>query len=886
MPDYDMAIKRLVVTSDLGDWGDVPNLQYALWLIEDTRSTNIYAVPLPPNALLHYNPYASVNIWTVVPPTYTEYCTVEDLAIAQWPLTQTPGRLHALPPYSGFTDAAAVVLDHTLYAAGTSLWLYLNAFSVNLNTSPLGSIYWEMPIKPLASRIALTPHINSTVVAMAHAFAFPGRNTDRIANAEASSVQSSSTFYVVYNVPILTAVVGRQFTSSEIVAVPVRVGGGGASPLLLRTARIPSLYAQTHQAVTAMALLPSPDGNGVYLYLSISTARHIQLVKWVTQAPLPSSEGGGGEMLPPLGTDEVFFSTDLAGGPLVRSLFILWPSTSLSPIFFALVVDPARDAASAQSILHARNGPPRRIYMADFVQRSFVPIQDMPLSTSPMTLAATGTDVGKATLIASDLSGSVYGLPVLRCSDSSTVVDDASSSAVDSPRYWDGAQCLNHACVRARACAIEQGQVWNARALRCACAPGYFMAMASTDTNLICQACAPVNGVGYYCGGGNGTRSACPATMTSPVGARAVTDCFCLVGQYYSYSAALGGGDRCAACPAGSWCPNRWDAKRCPGDADSMRSSSGSVYPTACVCSQGAVGASCAPCPPGFYCPATAVAMVSNNAVRLTLVPIIITTTNTKEEGVPDERTVCASLTALLSVYFKEGSLWYLKDPQALARRLYCTLALAPAGRTSPLSASNSHTVMLMVQTETADSSNSIITNLPAVLRLQMNAINISTTTTTTTDALFFRISEVLPAQQPLSQMVRNNTALACPPGKTPTSDSISCICAPGYQLLVLTCSACPSGQYKAASGPGTCAVCPLGTVSATTTAASSCTIPGGGGNTNNNNNNATNNNNNNNNGDSSNNNANLNIPLIAGGVAAGVLVTCCLVYAIVSFAS
>jgi hypothetical protein len=278
--------------------------------------------------------------------------------------------------------------------------------------------------------------------------------------------------------------------------------------------------------------------------------------------------------------------------------------------------------------------------------------------------------------------------------------------------------------------------------------------------------------------------------------------------------------------------------------------------------------------------------MVSNNAVRLTLVPIIITTTNTKEEGVPDERTVCASLTALLSVYFKEGSLWYLKDPQALARRLYCTLALAPAGRTSPLSASNSHTVMLMVQTETADSSNSIITNLPAVLRLQMNAINISTTTTTTTDALFFRISEVLPAQQPLSQMVRNNTALACPPGKTPTSDSISCICAPGYQLLVLTCSACPSGQYKAASGPGTCAVCPLGTVSATTTAASSCTIPGGGGNTNNNNNNATNNNNNNNNGDSSNNNANLNIPLIAGGVAAGVLVTCCLVYAIVSFAS
>jgi hypothetical protein len=804
------ALSHLAVTSDYADWGDTFNLQYALWLIADPASANVYAVSLPPTAPPSgYDPYTSTDLWTVVSDTASDF-TVEALAVAQWPVPQTPGRLF---PGSGgvrrsaYTDAAVAVLDRT----NCRLWLHLNTFSVGSS----GVIAWASPTTARA-RVSLSPPREPMPggepepvepVAMAHAYTAPTTTPYNPNNVEhVAALLARSTFFVAYNRPAPYA--------PEIVAVSVRNG----EPT--RTAVLP-----TSRMIGAMAVLALPDGGGVYLYLSLRTAPHVQRIRWdMTQT----------QTLLPAGVDELFFPLHL-GTVVVRSLSVLWPATALTPIFVALVVDPVTDVASAQPILYARQGPPCTLHAADLVQRTFVPLQGMPSPTHLTTAALTGTNLAAALLVASDeTSGVVFGLPAARC-------------GTDTPSYWDGTRCIPHACVRARQCAAGQGQVWDTRQLRCACAAGFFDAPGSKVGVPVCQACPP----GFVCGG-NGTRVPCPFQMTmGPVGATVASDCFCREGYYFT-------GAACAPCPMGSWCPNQWDVRTCPGTPDPIQSTGGNVFPTACACAEGSVGALCAACPSNYYCPTSSVFTVKNSAVRVGIAATI-TTADAAAADALEERGVCTALTALLATYFRTSSPWYLRDPAALTQRVYCAFVPAPPGRTaiSPMA-------YLMVQTDPADANS--VKDMPAALLLQRNA---------TAAAARFVLTGVFPTSDPITWSVRNNTALLCPPGKTPSATLTGCVCAPGYELLASACKACPSGQYKPASGAGGCLVCPLGTTSsagAPACAGAAAKDTGNGTNT----------------GADGNTDASqtpLNLPLIVGGVAGGVVVSCCLVYAIVAFA-
>jgi hypothetical protein len=851
-PDFDYTIARLTTTSDYATWGDIDNLQYVLWLIAEPRSTNVYAVPLPPNSLGSYDPYSSADVWNVIPDGMDTYCTVEDLAVAQWILPQTPARLSpsagsGMQPFSGNTDAAVAVTDHTLFNAGTSLFLYLNTFSVNLLSIPSGAIAWDTPA---GQRIHLTPFLNVSVVAMAHAYTPPG------GRAAGTSILSGSTFFVAYNVPPLPDA-QRMLPSCEIVAVAVR---GGNS---LRTVT-PGSDSQNGGALSirSMALLPSPSDDGVYLYLALSgpsvSEFAIQLVKWTTATPLTETA----QLPTPI--DELFFPTTGqdarrwgSAAPIIRSLSILWQSTGLAPVFFALVEEPVTDASTAQAILYKNTGPPLTLYAADFVQRTFVPLQDMPYRTRPSLIAAYGTDLGAAALIASGGS-TIFALRASRCGGGTpTGSSNADSDGQVQPHYWDGGQCLPHACIRARSCNTDQGQTWHGRLLRCVCVPGFFQVAAPTSfANLVCQACAPdTNGnaaAGFYCPG-NGTRSSCPQTMTSPVRATAISDCLCRPGEFYS-------GVRCSACPVGQWCPNQWDALPCPGAADLSRSNAGSSYPITCVCSPGSMGVACLPCPSGYYCPSSSTMTVTNNALRLTLKPY-----GGASDTIIDADRACATLLAVLAEFFRTGSnsLWYLRDATTLAQRVVCIVVQPPPRR----SGSIHHIAVLMVQTENGHFGNSIITSLPGLLLRLPNA---------TAAAGGFTIESVEPPTTPLYFSVPNNTALLCPLGKTTAPGLITCICAPGYASYGTgsnNCVPCRSGDYKVGIGPGTCIACPIGT---TSPAAASACLGAKPQNTT---------------GDTADNGeggaagAELNIPLIAGGVAGGVVVVGTLVYALVAFA-
>jgi hypothetical protein len=828
----DYNVSHLAVTSDYADWGFSDNMQYALWLIADPGSTNVYAAPLPrPNteAFFAYDPYTSVGMWTIVPASDTgSLYTVEGLAVAQWPIPQSPARVSDnVIRLSAYTDAAAVVVDHTL----GYLWLYTNTLSVGGD----GLVAWGTAP---SFRIDVAPHRLTLLkepeplepVATAHAYVLPAAPDNTAFNpnngGHVTALRASSTFFVAYNRPAPYP--------PEIAAIRVRSGSDGS----VRRAFVSGAVLP----ISAMAVLPLPEGGGVYLYLALRapSSSPVRRIQWA----MPPAGGGGSMQQLPEGVDELFFLPQQPPPGVVRSLSLLWPTTALAPIFVALVADAATDVASAQPILHARGGPPSSVYAADYVQRTFVPLQGMPSPTRPTALALTGTNLNTALLVASDdTSGAVFTLPAGRCSTDPDL------------RYWDGASCIAHACVRARQCATGQGgQVWNARLLRCACAAGFFVGAGSTDAALVCQACP----AGRVCSG-NGTSVPCPFfPATSPVGATSESDCLCPVGYYFK----AGTPAACAPCPPGFWCPNQWDARACPGRADALQQGAGgggggNYFPAACVCAEGSVGALCAACPADSFCPGGTTEVV-NSAVRVSLAPVDALATTLEEAD------VCAALVTLLATYFQIGSLWYLKDPATLARRVYCAFVPAPATRTAigPMA-------YLMVQTEPADKGS--VLGMPSALSLQRNA--------TAAEGRFV-LTDVSPApgKNPIQVNVRNNTAVLCGAGKTPSAGLIGCVCAPGYESVELKCKACAAGLYKPASGAGNCLVCPLGTTSAAgAPVCSGGTGPGTNGNNNNSSGGAG--------GGGGGQDSPLNIPLIAGGVAGGVIASCCLLYAIVAFA-
>ena len=198
------------------------------------------------------------------------------------------------------------------------------------------------------------------------------------------------------------------------------------------------------------------------------------------------------------------------------------------------------------------------VLVADNVQRTFTPIQGMPLESRPDLI---GNAAGA--LLASS-GGSIFLLDAMQCSAG----------------YWDGASCQQHVCARARPCAANE--VWDPARTRCVCRAGYATSAGQ------CGIC-PIN---YYCN--NGNKTLCSDGKTSEQGASAASECTCKDGQYLN-------GDKCEACRAGYFCPNRVNILPCPGKAQSQVI--GSNSPRSCECDAGADGPACEPCAGTAYCP-------------------------------------------------------------------------------------------------------------------------------------------------------------------------------------------------------------------------------------------------------------------------------------------
>ena len=788
-------VQELVVTSDLmtaddDGYGAQTNTQYVLWILQapDELRRLVFALPLNTQHV-DVNTAASASYgfsggaWSVVESSYPNEYALQHLAVAQWPLAQTQARLFsASAPFSKPTDVAVVLIDMDAKPAGSSLWLFTNKLQVDIHNN--GFAGW---VTSGSKGLDLGTPPNATSVAVGHAYLPPGG---------AGAASDPSTFYVA---------VQCADDTSQILAV---------SPSAFKVLSILKLSL----GVTAMTLLPRPDNRGVNLYVaSAGVDNTIQLVEWSSAITVPSL------------SSELFLAS--TGGSTISALLpMLWPSTSLFPQVLALVTPETWDAG--QRIRYRDDGqPPLSLYVADPIQRTFVPIQDIPLGTHPVALGVTGYGRGAALLVGANASA-LFTLSTTVC------MPQSSATGVNAYAYWDGTQCQRHVCARSRACSQSAGQTWDFLLLRCVCAPGYYGGIINGA--LACTLCAPdaSSRLGYYCPG-NGTRISCPTSMTSPVGASAATDCRCLPAQYFAPDKGA-----CQPCPGGKWCPNNWTAVPCPGAYDAASSALGYAYPTPCACAAGFTGARCTPCPPNFICPAPHTVTMATFALSLVL-----------SSAAPFDA-VCPRLLAIMADYFKVSTLYYLSHADLLIDRMVCTLVRAPNDRTHI-----ADVAILMVLADAADKNNDMLSTMGKAIDTDtLSALSVQT---------------ILPsAQLATIGTIFNNTPTACAAGKTPSQDATQCICAPGFRTAAESCSACAAGQYKATSGAGTCFDCPIGTTSSE--GASVCVGITNG--SNNNGNANSNSNNNNNNGLSG-----TTVGIIAGSVGGGVVVVGLLVWTILT---
>jgi len=213
------------------------------------------------------------------------------------------------------------------------------------------------------------------------------------------------------------------------------------------------------------------------------------------------------------------------------------------------------------------------------------------------------------------------------------------------------------------------------------------------------------------------------------------------------------------------------------------------------------------------------ISKVTNAAVLLNVV------WNSGNDVFVAEDTICNLLISLLTVYFSTGSqsLWYLQQQQqstARNQRYMCKYIPPPSDRHSVPAM-----VALMVQVETADGSNSIVSGNPGIPgMLKLNA-----TLSAAKSAGFTIIpTAIQPSTQATTSSISANVATPCPSGKTPSVGSIACVCAGGYQTSGQQCTACQPGQYKPSIGAGNCIACPLGTTSVTAGASVCISTTGG----------------------------------------------------------
>ena len=136
-------------------------------------------------------------------------------------------------------------------------------------------------------------------------------------------------------------------------------------------------------------------------------------------------------------------------------------------------------------------------------------------------------------------------------------------------------------------CPINSTSPIGAKSLtQCYCLPGY-RGKASRGTS-----CSPCN-IGEYCSGG--IMGLCPPKSTAPAMSNDADDCVCDLGFY-------GPTSNCQQCPANSYCMG---GKRFNCTANAV-SAPQSANPQSCFCRAGLYGTDnqpCQPCPPGFWCP-------------------------------------------------------------------------------------------------------------------------------------------------------------------------------------------------------------------------------------------------------------------------------------------
>ena len=750
----DFVIGDVVCTSDLyassdgvhyDGWGSLDNYQYAVWILRQVGTYQVYAVPLPNQRAPTYDPYLNGDVWSVLPYGYQDTSTLLRVAVAQWPTAQTPGRYigdpaHGVAGFSVGTEVGVVARDD----ATGGLYLYHNTLSVDLaDSARLGAPLWGAATSLGVNLTSPRGSADDTdCVALAHAYAVPG------GSSSSASVAGLSTFYAALS------------SVGSGTGVVVAVNSWNNNQRVLVLAGLPPL--------SSMTLLTRPDGLGVNLYLLLPASATVQLVEWTSAAIMTRAPT-------PLSKSELFFASSLMGRNK-RLLPVLWPSTSLNPTFLALVEEPLHGVDTGEPVRYATQ--PRRysVYVADAIQRTFTPVHDMPPLTRASAVGAVGTGVNAAMLVAASGSN-LFSINTRVCAAR------AVAAVGVAPTYWDGAQCQTHVCVRASACDTVHGQVWDSRTLRCVCAPGYWTYVAATaSTDLLCRICSSSSSTrGTYCPG-NGTSVLCPFPgMTSPDGATAATDCICAAGFFFDAVAK-----RCATCATGTWCPNQWSALPCPGAADTAASIGGLSFPTACLCRSGYTDVRCGACPPSSVCPSSTLFQVTNNAFALTLAAAV-----GQSDPCPD------LLWPKLATYLSATRISYLSQADQLVGRLACTFVPAPTDRTgvAPLA-------VIVVQTETADASNALISSMPANIVAQFFASSSIVLGSTSTLAA--------------ALLVYNNTPTACAAGKAPTvPDAITCVCAQGFASSSSSgCTQCGAGQFKAALGPGACAPCPVGTTS------------------------------------------------------------------------
>ena len=448
--------------------------------------------------------------------------------------------------------------------------------------------------------------------------------------------------------------------------------------------------------------------------------------------------------------------------PMQIDVSLFFPVTTASEPILNLIILFSLNSPVYISGMYSDNNDFYSLKVADTTQMSWIDIQGLPWGTSPasqpMTMGGSVISRGKALLVVSSGSA-LFTIPLYRCPSPT--------------QYWDGAVCVEHACIRPTSCGMNMEAMDGG----CVCKSGYY----KNPMNGLCLLCSSP----YYCD--RVSSISCPlGTATTKSGASSVNECICSIGGSFFNALALQ--PRCFECKSvDTWCPNRWLSFSCPGTfTSSLQLLSTPVsFPTKCTCASGYTGVNCDVCPEGFYCPVSSASLVMNTAAYYTF------------HTTPLASMVIGHIHNFFLSYFTQPGTKILKmnSVQDLNKVLYIQKVQATN--------QTRFGIMVMVQ---VDSGGGAVDNFKGWNRdlfeyLRSLSTNVSDVTPGVNSNVDFSMAPI-------------NKPLQCLTSKVPASPPSSCICAAGYETQKEQCSACPVNTFKAIPGPGTCVACAIGTVS------------------------------------------------------------------------